>query len=102
MAIELPLLTKPRFRIDACNGCGLCCSLSLCDGALLLFPGAKAPCPALEYENGRTFCGIIRHPEQIKKNNGEELSADDAKEISNLFVRSLSIGTVCTMPDEYV
>lgn len=52
---------KPKFR-ETCNGCGLCCAAQLCDLAEMAFPGASAPCPALEWEDGRAWCGMIRHP----------------------------------------
>lgn len=97
MAIELPFLTKPRFAVEACNGCGLCCSLELCEGAEMLFPGVPAPCPALIYENGRTFCGIVKAPERFIPPN---VPQNASKELARLFGAALGIGAGCSMPDE--
>lgn len=48
---------------DPCNGCGVCCVAIPCptarDMGVATFYG---PCPALEWENGRSWCGLVRHP----------------------------------------
>lgn len=46
----------------ACNGCGLCCAVVLCEVAVEVLPGACAPCPAMEYSEGRFWCGLVRYP----------------------------------------
>lgn len=55
--------TKPAFNAP-CNGCGLCCVATACGLAIDLVPGAEfgRPCPALEWEGGRSWCGMIRRP----------------------------------------
>ena len=47
-----------------CNGCGFCCAAEPCGVALNHIPGcsAQGPCPAMEFEAGRFFCGMIRRP----------------------------------------
>lgn len=47
-----------------CNGCGLCCVATACAIALEFVPEAMSghPCPALEWENGRSWCGMVRNP----------------------------------------
>jgi hypothetical protein len=57
----LPHPAKPLYGTP-CNGCGQCCMGQLCPPAQDIWPGRKGPCPALEYEGDRFWCGIIRHP----------------------------------------
>lgn len=54
---------KPRYD-EPCNGCGLCCVAIPCALALDYVEGADIgkPCPALEWEGGRSFCGLVRNP----------------------------------------
>lgn len=65
---------KPAFH-QACNGCGLCCVAEPCAIARILIPGvsSKGPCPALEWENGRSWCGMVRRPHfysKLTRNSG--------------------------------
>ena len=87
--------TKPKFR-EPCNGCGVCCALELCDVAALMFAGAAAPCPALEWEDGRAWCGMIRHPLRHLMAN---FAGDDAT-VGELFALAMPIGQGCGMEDE--
>ncbi len=54
---------KPAFG-SPCNGCGFCCAAEPCGVARQFVPGAidGAPCPAMEFEYGRFWCGMIRRP----------------------------------------
>jgi hypothetical protein len=36
--------------------------LELCALAVELIDDAAAPCPAMEYADGRFWCGLVRHP----------------------------------------
>lgn len=45
-----------------CNGCGLCCALQLCRLALDLLGTTEVPCRALEFYDGRFWCGLVRDP----------------------------------------
>jgi hypothetical protein len=60
-----------------CNGCGVCCVSSLCPLAIgvlyspdmieVLGDAARhipGPCPILEWEHGRAWCGLVRNPER--------------------------------------
>ncbi len=61
---DLPIgPAKPKIH-SPCNGCGLCCVADACEIARAWVPEAKphAPCPALEFEGGRFWCGMVRHP----------------------------------------
>ena len=86
---------KPRYR-EACNGCGLCCALELCDLAEDAFPGAPAPCPALEWEDGRAWCGMVRHPSRHLKLNFA--GADPM--VKDLFAQGIAMGQGCGMEDD--
>jgi hypothetical protein len=47
-----------------CNGCGICCIAERCPVALLVLPGGRGSCAALEWDGpaGRYFCGMVRRP----------------------------------------
>lgn len=88
-------MEKPKFG-DKCNGCGLCCAAELCEVAEDTFPGAVAPCPALEWEDGRAWCGMIQHPSRHLSLN---YTGADSR-ISDLFAQVIAVGQGCGMPDE--
>lgn len=87
-------LEKPKFK-EPCNGCGLCCRLELCDIAEEYFPGASAPCPALEFDGVRMWCGLIMHPSRHLK-----LNFNIDEDIAPLFFRMIPINQGCGMEDE--
>lgn len=47
---------------NECNGCGLCCLVKPCKIAEEHLGVSVGPCPALEWEGGRSFCGMVRRP----------------------------------------
>lgn len=86
---------KSKFG-EPCSGCGLCCRLELCEIAQKSMPEAVAPCPALEWENGRTWCGLTRHPARHLKANFDGMDAV----LIPLFTKAQSYGQGCGMTDE--
>jgi hypothetical protein len=50
---------KPAFG-EPCNGCGLCCLAEPCPVAKEMLGETTGPCRALEFEDGRYWCGLIR------------------------------------------
>lgn len=55
-------LHKPAFGA-LCNGCGVCCALDPCAIAhQWIDANAGEPCPALEFGEGRFWCGMVRRP----------------------------------------
>lgn len=87
-------LEKPKFGAE-CNGCGLCCVLELCELAEMAFPGAAAPCPALEWEDGRAWCGMVRHPSRHMKLNYTGVDGL----VSELYAKGIAVGQGCGMED---
>lgn len=89
------VLPKPKFG-EPCNGCGFCCATELCQIAEDSFPGAAAPCPALEFGDGRTWCGMIRHPSRHLKIN---FTGADEK-VAPLISMALAVGQGCGADDD--
>ncbi len=77
-----------------CNGCGLCCALQLCDLAVEFLDAQTAPCPAMEFADGRFWCGIARNP-----NRYFGIPAFANKFIRPLVHQALSIGEGCDAGD---
>lgn len=50
---------KPAFG-SPCNGCGFCCAAEQCEISLQVFGDVGAPCPAMQFEDGRFHCGVLR------------------------------------------
>ena len=55
-APEKPTIGSP------CNGCGYCCAASPCDIARDMIGVTEGPCPAMQFEDGRFWCGMVRTP----------------------------------------
>ena len=75
--LTMYFLEKPKVG-EACNNCGLCCALNICNaGAFLLkkvnYLGEKQisePCPALLLKSdGRKICGLISNPTKFLGKN---------------------------------
>jgi hypothetical protein len=79
---------------DVCNGCGLCCAVQLCLLAIEFIPGAAAPCPAMEFADGRFWCGLARRPSRYL---GIPASGD--RLIRGMVHAALSIGEGCDASD---
>ncbi|AWB26192.1 hypothetical protein DA075_35570 (plasmid) [Methylobacterium currus] len=62
-AITAKAPPKPEFG-SPCNGCGFCCAAEPCGIARRFIPGCgeEGPCPAMEFEGGRFWCGMVRRP----------------------------------------
>jgi hypothetical protein len=77
---------KPKHGA-ACNGCGLCCALELCEVAKIMHPGASAPCPSLKLtpDGTRTYCEVVAF---------EEFAG-----VERLTAKALGIGLGCSMED---
>jgi hypothetical protein len=78
----------------SCNGCGLCCAVALCPLAIEFIADAAPPCPAMEFADGRFWCGLARRPSRYF---GIPRSGD--RLIRALVHAALSIGEGCDASD---
>lgn len=95
-------LEKPPWAAP-CNGCGLCCRVELCHVAREMFPGAQTPCPALEFENGRAWCGLVRHPTRHLKLpvSLDAHRGEGGTTIGEEVALAIYVGQGCGMPDDW-
>lgn len=61
MGERVMLPVKPAIG-QPCNGCGHCCKTEACLLSRDFLHSAVAPCIALEQEDGRYWCGLVRTP----------------------------------------
>lgn len=85
---------KPAYG-RPCNGCGYCCSAEVCDLAREYLAATVAPCPALECQDGRFWCGLVRQPSRYMA-----LPDDRADlRLGGLFAEVLGVGRGCDASD---
>ena len=96
---------KPPKRAP-CNGCGFCCRMVRCYYAVELIGHGPAPCPALEYEGGRAWCGLLRDPmkwiatERLEGPWPSEVILVVA-ELQTRLAAGLAVGSGCDSEDGY-
>lgn len=74
---------KPQHAAP-CNGCGKCCQAELCHVAeMALGRSAQAPCPLLEFHDGRYWCALVRTEAKVG--------------MEPLIAQALGIGIGCYM-----
>lgn len=56
LQLKKPVLGAP------CNGCGYCCTAQPCQLAQEYLHCMAGPCVALEVQEGRAICGLVRNP----------------------------------------
>ncbi|MCJ2132717.1 hypothetical protein MKK69_01310 [Methylobacterium sp. J-026] len=76
----------------ACNGCGYCCAEEPCHLAVeYIGAGTEGPCPALEFEENRAWCGLVRHASRYM-----DLPNDWADAVlGEMFAAALGAGRGC-------
>lgn len=93
MSKSLPVIQrapeKPEWG-SPCNGCGYCCAVETCGLARQFMGAMVAPCPAMEFEAGRFWCGLVRDP---AKYLGVAAWASDS--LRSSFELLLGIGRGC-------
>ena len=89
-------MDKPRMG-DPCNGCGLCCTVQPCALAEDLLNCHEGPCVALEHEDGRTYCGLVRRPVHYMLGKHAPLSATGHLQVH--IANMLGIGRGCCTDD---
>lgn len=68
MKVSLQAAAPPKPALGApCNGCGICCSMAPCPLSHLLLGHRTGTCPALRWEGGRYWCGLVIAPRGIAR-----------------------------------
>ena len=80
---------KPEFG-SPCNGCGFCCAAEPCGIAQEFLGAMDGPCPAMQFDEGRFWCGLVRTPGRYLGTKPEF----DAL-ISRTVVQALGVGRGC-------
>lgn len=84
-----------------CTGCGLCCMAEPCELADMFLGKPSAPCPALEFEDGRHWCGLVRRPHHYIADMAGKPWADSV--LQPMFAAALGLGAGCdSMPPDEV
>jgi hypothetical protein len=94
---SLPM--KPTMG-DACNGCGICCAIQPCAISIEIIGRSSGRCQALEVNEGRTYCGIVRRPAYYMF--GDNVDESKTGDISVLFAAALGIGIGCDASDDLI
>lgn len=84
------MLTKPRFGTP-CNGCGVCCQQEVCRVGVVAFGARPGPCPALQWHQGRFWCGLVLAEYEGRRQEMLELP---------LLDQALAIGRWCDAADD--
>jgi hypothetical protein len=56
-------LSKPAHG-SPCNGCGVCCQITLCPVGIAQFGHKAGPCEAIQTEAGKAVCGLVANPQR--------------------------------------
>lgn len=83
-------MKKPEFN-SPCNGCGQCCKAEACNLSRDLLKSEATPCIALEFDNNRYWCVLVRNP-------GVYLDVDNGlarRTVSPIFAYMLGLGVGC-------
>ncbi len=73
-----------------CNGCGFCCAAGPCGLAVEFLGVTVGPCPAMEFEAGRFWCGLVRNPSSYL-----DMPAFGDPVVGAIFARAVGIGRGC-------
>jgi len=90
---------KPEFG-KPCNNCGLCCRVEACRVSKTFLRSAQAPCIALEFHDGKFFCGMVRRPSYYLNVSHLNLGGEADEILSEKFAALIYSGQGCGMPDE--
>lgn len=91
MPIDIP---KPKLG-EPCPGCGLCCKMEPCGLAQeIMGHTTKGPCRALEEEDGKYICGLVKRP-AFYMFGEENVPESETGWLSVLYANALGIGRGC-------
>ena len=85
-------ITKPAYG-QPCNGCGVCCIATPCLLATDMIGATEGRCPALEWEDGRFWCGLLRNAHKYLPGLEEKPWVDD--HLRELILSSGAFGVGC-------
>lgn len=88
---------KPAYG-DPCNGCGFCCLAEPCVLAEEFIGAKEGACPALEWDQGRYWCGLLRNAHKHIPGLEEKPWVDE--KIRNLILQTRAFGVGCDSSDE--
>lgn len=80
--------------MEPCNGCGDCCKEEACLLSLKYLHSGVAPCIALEHQDGRYWCGLVRNPAKYLK-LPEWANEVALAELSPIVAYALRLGAGC-------
>lgn len=91
---------KPKYN-SPCNGCGACCLMVPCALATTyLGVTINDACPALEFEESRYWCGLVRNPAKYLKVGPEAWKEQEMRvQLSPIFAGMLRLGGGCDAQD---
>lgn len=96
-ALPITGLRKPP-KGQMCSGCGYCCTAQPCALAVELLSCVEGPCVALEQDDGRTFCGLVRRPVHYLLK--QQAPPADTGALSVHFASMLGLGVGCDSDDD--
>lgn len=59
-------MTTP-LHLRPCTQCGECCRAEVCPVGETLLETVQVPCPALEFRDGKAWCGLVTNLDAYKK-----------------------------------
>lgn len=83
---------KPDFG-SPCNGCGVCCKAIPCVLARDMIHAVEGPCPALEWDDGRYWCGLLKNAQKHVPGLREKPWADPV--IREMILQTGAFGAGC-------
>lgn len=90
-------LLKPK-EGSPCNGCGVCCMTVPCSVAETVLDVHEGACPALEFSDGRHWCGFIRNAHKHVPGMLEKPWVDDV--FRKMLMETGAFSGVCDSSDE--
>lgn len=94
IAIHAEAPTKPALGAP-CNGCGLCCLAEPCPIGILASRRRHGECAALEWQDGRYRCGMLRAPSSYLLGRAEKRAAAWDGPLRKWATRWIAAGVGC-------